>query len=247
MLLALTILTMPTFAAAQAEVRVFAAGAVTPTVKEIVALSRANVVLTSDTAGGLQKRVMSGEAGDVIVVTAPVMDALQKENRIAAGSRIDLARALIGVATRPGAPAPDLSSVDTFKAALLKAKSVSYVNPAAGGTSGVYMEKLFQTMGIFEQLKGKIVYRTQGASVADAVATGAAELGITFTSELHPNPGVRVAGVLPSAIQLPTIYAAGILMGARNIDAARAFVRTLAGPEGVAVLKKQGLEPLGGR
>jgi molybdate transport system substrate-binding protein len=238
---------MPTFAAAQTELRLFAAGAVTPTAREMIeAFTRTSgvkVIVTSDTAGGLQKRVMSGEAGDVIFVTAPVMEALQKENRIAPGTRVDLARALIGVAVRPGTPTPDISTVDAFMAALLKAKSISYVNPAAGGTSGVYMEKLFQTMGIFEQLKGKIVYRTQGALVADAVATGAADLGITFTSELQPNPGVRVVGVLPSEIQLPTIYTAALLAGNSNMEQGRAFLKLLTS-DGYATLKKAGLEPL---
>lgn len=248
--LALLFLLMPALATAQTELRVFAAGAVTPTVKEMVdAYTRASgtkVVVTSDTAGGLQKRVMSGEAGDVIFVTAPVMEALQKENRIAAGTRTDLGRALIGVAVRAGAASPDISTVDAFKVALLKAATVSYVNPAAGGTSGVYMEKLFQTMGIAEQLKGKIVYRTQGSLVADAVATGVAALGITFTSELQPNPGVKVVGTIPASIQLPTIYTAAILATSSNTEAARAFLKVLAGPEGSATLKRAGLEPLTG-
>ena len=81
--------------------------------------------------------------------------------------------------------------------------------------------------------------------MADAVAKGEAELGITFTSELQPNKGVKVAGTLPAAIQLPTIYAAAIVTTAGNGDAARAFLRTLAGAEGRAALTKAGLEPLG--
>src|SRR5688500_1380850 len=112
---AVLLLVLPTLAQAQTELRVFAAGAVTPTVKEMVDVftraSGTKVIITSDTAGGLQKRVTSGEAGDVIFVTAPVMEALQKDNRIAAGTRTDLGRALIGVAVRAGAASPDLSTV----------------------------------------------------------------------------------------------------------------------------------------
>ena len=247
---ALLLLLMPTLATAQTELRVFAAGAVTPTVKEMVdgftRVSGTKVIITSDTAGGLQKRVMSGEAGDVIFVTAPVMEVLQKEKRIVDGTRTDLGRALIGIAVRAGAASPDISTVDAFKAALLKAKTVSYVNPAAGGTSGVHMEKQLQALGIADQLKGKIVYRTQGSLVADAVATGAAELGITFTSELQPNPGVRVVGTIPASIQLPTIYTAAVLATNANMAAARAFLQLLASAEGAAVLKRAGLEPLAG-
>ena len=161
--------------------------------------------------------------------------------------RVDVARALIGVGVRAGAPGPDLSTPETFKAALLKARSVSYVNPASGGTSGTYFEGLLQRMGIAEAMKPKIVYRTQGSEVADAVAKGEAEFGISFTSELQPNKGVKVAGTLPAAIQLPTIYAAAIPTSAGNGEAARAFLKTLSGAEARAALIKAGLEPVGAR
>ena len=156
-----------------------------------------------------------------------------------------MARALIGVGVRAGAPSPDLSTAETFRAALLEARSVAYVNPAAGGTSGTYFEGLLERMGIADAMKSKIVYRTQGSEVADAVAKGEAELGITFTSELQPNPGVRVAGTLPAAIQLPTIYSAAVMATAENFEGARAFLRTLACAEGRAAVTTAGLEPIG--
>ena len=234
---------------AQAEVKVFVGGAMTGPVRAAGAAFARNsghtLVYVSDTTGALQKRLAAGEKADLVVVTSPAMDTLQKENRVVAASRVDLARALIGVAVRAGAASPDLSTPDTFKAALLKARSVSYVNPAAGGTSGTYFEGLMGRMGIADVMKAKVVYRTQGSEVADAVAKGEAELGITFTSELQPNKGVKVAGTLPAAIQLPTIYSAAITASAANGEAARAFLRTLAGDEGRTALRNAGLDPLG--
>ncbi|OFW14127.1 MAG: molybdate ABC transporter substrate-binding protein [Acidobacteria bacterium RIFCSPLOWO2_12_FULL_67_14] len=242
---------IPAPAAAQAELRVFVGGAMTGPVREAGdAFARASgtrVVYVSDTTGALQKRLASGERADVVIVTAPAMETLQKENRITAGSRVDLARALIGVGVRAGAPSPDLSTPETFRAALLKARTVAYVNPSAGGTSGTYFEGLLQRMGIADAMKPKIVYRTQGSEVAEAVATGAAEIGITFTSELRPHPGVKVAGTLPSEIQLPTIYTAAIVAGSANAEAARALLRALAGADGRAAVKKAGLEPIEAR
>lgn len=240
---------LPALAFAQAaEVKVFVGGAMAEPVMEVGAVfartSGLTLVYVRDTTGALQKRLAAGEKADLVVVTAPAMDGLHREGRVVAASRIDLARALIGVGVRPGAPVPDLSTPDTFKAALLAARSVSYVNPASGGTSGTYFEGLLQRLGIAEAMKAKVVYRTQGSEVADAVAKGEAELGITFTSELQPNTGVRVAGVLPAAIQLPTIYSAAVTTAAVNGDAARAFLRILAGAEGRGALTNAGLEPL---
>lgn len=243
------IVLLPAPARAQVELKVLVGGAMSEPVAEVgEAWARGSgnrFVYIRDTTGALQKRLASGEPADVIVLAAPGMDALQKDNRIVAGSRTDLARALIGVAVRAGAPSPDLSTVDTFKAALLKARSVSYVSPAAGGTSGTYIDGLLRRLGIADALKSKIVYRTQGSEVADAVAAGEAELGITFTSELAPNRGVRVTGTLPKEIQLPTIYAGAVVATSTQVDAARAFLRRMASSEGQAAVKKGGLEPVG--
>ena len=240
---------LPALALAQTELRVLVGGAVTAPVKEAgAAFTRASgntLVYVSDTTGALQKRLAGGDKADVVVLAGPGMDSLVKERLVVADSRIDLARALIGVGVRAGAASPDLSTPETFKAALLKARSVSYVNPASGGTSGTYFEGLLQRMGIADAMKPKIVYRTQGSEVADAVARGDAELGISFTSELAPNKGVKVAGTLPAAIQLPTIYSAAVAAASGHGDAARSFLRTLAGGEGRTALTKAGLEPLG--
>jgi molybdate transport system substrate-binding protein len=239
---------LPAFASAQTELRVFTGGAMSEPVREVgnvfAKSSGHRIVYVTDTTGALSKRLLSGERADVIVVTSAAIQALEKDGRIAAGSRVDLARALIGVGVKAGAPSPDLSTTEAFKAALLKAKTVSYVNPASGGTSGTYFEGLLQKMGIAAAMKPKTVYRTQGSEVAAAVAAGAAELGITFTSELAPTPGVKVAGTLPADIQLPTIYAGAVVANAGNADAARAFIRALAGADGRTALKKAGLEPV---
>ena len=239
----------PAVAFAQTEVRVFVGGAMTEPVKAAGAVfARASghtLVYVTDTTGALQKRLAAGEKADLVIVAGPGMDILQKQNLVVAASRVDLARALIGVGVRAGASSPDLSTPDTFKAALLKARSVAYVNPASGGTSGTYFEGLLQRIGIADAMKAKIVYRTQGSEVADAVARGEAELGISFTSELRPNTGVKVAGTLPAAIQLPTIYSAAMVTTAGNPEAARGFLRTLAGAEGRAAVTKAGLEPFG--
>jgi len=235
--------------ASAAEVKVFVGGAMTETVEKIGAdyakASGNSMSYVSDTTGALLNRLKAGEKADVLVVTAPAMDGLQKDSAIVAGSRTELVRALIGVATKPGARKPDLSSAETFKASLLAAKSVSYVNPKAGGTSGTYFEGLLAKMGIADQMKAKIVYRNQGSEVADAVAKGDAELGVSFIAELAPNKGVAVAGPLPDAIQLPTNYAAAIPAGAANAAAARGFIQAMAAPGGTAVFKAAGLEPLG--
>ncbi len=234
--------------AGTAELKVFVGGAMTETVEKLGAdyarMSGSKLEYVSDTTGALLNRLKAGEKPDVIVVTAPAMDGLQKDGALVSGSRAELVRALIGVAMKPGGKAPDLSSPDAFKASLLAARTVSYVNPKAGGTSGTYFEGLLAKMGIADQMKPKIVYRNQGSEVADAVAKGDAELGVSFIAELAPNKGVKVAGPLPNAIQLPTNYAAAIPSGSANQAAAKGFIAAMTSASGTAVFKAAGLEPL---
>jgi len=231
-----------------AELRVFVGGAMTETVSKIGAdfarSSGHGLEFVSDTTGALVNKLKAGEKADVIVVTEAAIEGLQKDGALAQGSRTELVRALVGVGVKAGAASPDLSSVDAFKRSLLAAKTVSYVDPKAGGTSGTYFEGLLAKMGIAEQMKPKIVYRTQGAGVADAVAKGEAELGITFIAELSPNKGVKIAGPLPNEIQLPTNYVAAIPRVSANQDAARAFIQAMTAPGGEAVFKGAGLQPL---
>src|SRR5262245_2807313 len=225
---------------AAAQLRLLVGGAMTEPVKKVGANFKNN--LTTDTSGALQNKLRSGEKADVIIVSAPAMDALEKESRIIPGTRVDLARGLIGVGMRPGTKAPDLSSAEAFKKAMLAAKSVSYVDPKAGGTSGTYIAGLFQKMGIAQDMQKKTVFRNQGSEVADAIAKGDAEIGITFTSEMITNKGVKLAGTLPDAIQLPTIYSGAVPVGAPNPDAARAFLQAMKAPAGVAAIKEAGLD-----
>lgn len=248
---ALGVLLALTASASAAEVRVFVGGAITGPLRDIGAAFSAKtgntVTVISDTTGSIQKRLRAGEKADLVVVTSTAVDALQKENILSANGRADLARALIGVGIRAGAKAPDISTPDSFKAALLAARTVSYVDPAAGGTSGTYFEGLMAKMGIAEAMKPKIVYRNQGSEVADAVAKGDAEIGITFGAEMLPNKGVTVVGPLPDAIQLPTTYTAAVTTSSASGEAAKGLIAALSADAGRAAIAKAGMEPLGKR
>jgi len=112
---------------------------------------------TDDTTGALQKKLRSGEKADIVLVSALGMNALEKEYLVVPGTRVELASAAIGVSVRAGAPSPDLSTPEAFKKAMLAAKSISYVDPRARGTSGIYLDGLFQRMEIADEMKKKAV------------------------------------------------------------------------------------------
>src|SRR5438067_1499754 len=107
---------------------------------------------------------------------------------------------------------PDISSVDAFKRTLLDARSIAYVDPASGGTSGIFLAQALEKLGIAAELKSKIrlVSPAAGQSsprVGEVVQRGEAEIGIQPISEaeigiqpiseLMEVPGIDIVGPLP--------------------------------------------------
>jgi molybdate transport system substrate-binding protein len=145
---------------------------------------------------------------------------------------------------KAGAPMPNVATVDDFKKALLAAKSVSYIDPASGGSSGIYVAKLLERLGIADQIKPKEKLK-KGGHVADLIKDGTAELGIHQISEIVPVKEVTLVGPLPPEIQNYTTYAAGVSAAAKSGEAARALIAHFSGPEAAAVLKAKGMQPPG--
>ena len=201
-----------------------------------------NVVVDNDTAGGLKKRIESGEAFDVAVITPAVIDELAGAGKIAAGSQVNLASVSIGVVVKEGAPKPDVSTVDAFKRALLEAKSVAYIDPASGGSSGIYIDKLLERLGIADQVRPKAKLK-KGGYVAELIVSGEAELGLHQISEIVPVKGAVLVGPLPKEIQNTTTYAAGLSASPQNKEAAQALIKMFSGPAAATVLKSKGMEP----
>jgi molybdate transport system substrate-binding protein len=185
------------------------------------------------------RRIGGDEVADVVIAPSFTIDNLIRDGKLAAGSRVDVAHSIIGVALRPGAPKPDLSSGEGLKKSLLQAKSIII----SGGPSGTYLSALFQRWGIADQIKGKTKRLGPGESPGVAVARGDGDIGFTQVSELLAVKGIDYLGPIPADVQSVTIFSAGIHKSAPQAEAARGLVKFVTAPASVPVLKKTGLEP----
>jgi molybdate transport system substrate-binding protein len=241
--------TMSQQTAQAADVTVISGGAfkqvLTPLAAQYEKESGNKVNVTYRTVGQHLKLISDGgETFDVAVLTPEAIDGLAKEGKIVPGSRADLARTGVGVVVKAGAPLPDISTVEAFKRALLAAKSVAYIDPKAGGSSGIYVAKLLERLGIAKEVNAKAVL-VQGGEVASHIADGEAELGIHQISEILPVPGVTLVGPLPADIQNFTVYSAGVATAAKDGAVARGMVKFLSGPHALPIIKSKGMEPAG--
>jgi molybdate transport system substrate-binding protein len=190
----------------------------------------------------IRKRMLAGETADVIILSRPVMDELQKQDKFAPDSVVDVAGTPVALAVRAGAPKPDISTVEALKQTLLNAKSIVYADPAKGGASGVYFAHVIDQLGIADQLKSKTIL-VSGAQSSEMVAKGEAEIGVGQSSEIVPVAGAQVLGPLPGEFASTTVFTAGIGGSSKSPEAAKSLIEFLTGPVAKPILNAKGFEP----
>jgi molybdate transport system substrate-binding protein len=139
---------------------------------------------------------------------------------------------------RAGAIEPDIGSVEAFKSVLRRAKAISY----SKGPSGLYVAELLERLGLAAEMKDKTVFAV-GRPVGEVIASGEAEIGMQQIIENQPVKGAHLVGPLPSELTNYVMYSAGFAPNATDSSAARAFVKFLASPEAVRIIRAKGMEP----
>ena len=236
---------LATAALAQAgEVRVISAGAVKSIVTDLVPAyekETGNKVVMEFGPMGFVRQKLASDPADVVIMSDTVLDDTIAKGGVVAGSRTDIWRTGMGVGVREGAPKPDISSLDAFKRALLEAKSIVYVDPASGATSGVHFATVLQKLGIAELVKPKTKL-VPGGYPAELVAKGEVDLVVHQISEIVPVKGVTLVGPLPKEVQKLTVYSAGVATKSANAELGRGFIAFLTRPAFKARLAEAGLD-----
>jgi molybdate transport system substrate-binding protein len=229
--LALSLVAAASAATAAADLSVLSAGAVESAVRKCARHYERefgrDVDMVFATGPQLSERLAGGHTADVLIAPEAVMAKALKSGRVVAESHSEIARVGVGIAVRRGASAPKVATLDALKDALLRADSVVY-NEAS---TGQYLEKLFDRIGIADQLKAKTARYPSAAEVLEHVLRGRArsEIGFAPITEIKDfeAKGLTFVGPLPADVQNYTSYVAGVMSEARAPDTARDFVRYL--------------------
>lgn len=185
------------------------------------------------------KRLAAGESYDVVIMSSTSIDEHLKSGKVAAGSRVDLAKSGVGVAVKAGAKKPDIKTVDALKKTLLDAKSVGY----STGPSGNYMISLFEKLGIADAMKPKLKQTPTGVFVGTIIANGEVDIGFQQVSELSHFKGVDYVGPLPAEVQKFTVFSSGVIADSKQAEPAKALQKFISAPAAASAYKKQGMEP----
>ena len=184
------------------------------------------------------EKIKTDAPGDLLVNFLPGFEALEKEGKVVAGTAVEFARAGNGVAVKEGAPKPDISTVEAFKQAMLNAKSIGHSN---NGT-GPFNTKLFQRLGIYDQIKDKIKI-IEGRPVAVAVAAGDVEIGMQQTNVIQPVPGSQYLGPLPPELIEYGHFGVGLRNTSKQPELAKQMIKFMLDPANDALIRKSAMEP----
>ena len=191
------------------------------------------------TAVTLQK-IRAGARGDAAILTEQGIEELTAEGILVPGSRVDLARSLVGMAVRAGAPKPDISTLEAFELALRSAHSLVY---SKGGASGIFFAGLLERLGLTGIVNAKATIIPSGFT-AELAARGEADIAIQQISELMAVPGVDIVGPLPPGAQESLMFSGALFADARNASGAAAVLKVLAAPATASILVRKGLWPV---
>jgi molybdate transport system substrate-binding protein len=226
-----------------AELKVIAGGSMTASMNALAApfekASGHRLSIHFDSTPNIIARVNAGAPFDVAVVPADVFKDAAAKARFVPGPTIDIARVGYGVIVRAGAPKPDISTPDAFKKAMLAAPSIAFLPASA---AGAYVTKVFERLGIAEDMKAKTKVQAAPAQIAPAVAKGEAEVGVFLTNVLVA-PGVELVGPFPGELQQELVFTSAVAADTKEADAAKALIDYLKTPEATAIIKAAGMTP----
>ena len=242
-LLSAAFIMTPSASLQAAELKVIAGGSMTTSMNALAApfekASGHKLSIHFDSTPNIIARVNSGTPFDVVVVPVDVFKDAAAKARFAPGPTIDIARVGYGVIVRAGASKPDLSTPDAFKKSLLAAPSIAFLPASA---AGAYVTKVFERLGIGEEMKAKTKVQAAPAQIAPAVAKGEAELGVFLTNVLVA-PGVELVGPFPADLQQELVFTSAVAADTKEADAAKALIDYLRTQEATAIIKAAGMTP----
>ena len=231
--------------ASGAEIKILSAVPLAPGVEQIAAQYKIEtgqvVQVQSVTTGDINRILSSNEPFDILITTTALVDQAAKDTKAVAASKTMVGRVGIGVIVRTGAVAPNISTPDALKQAVLAADAVVY-NTAGSGQS---VQKMFEDMGISAQVQSKANRPANAAQTMDRIIQGKGnEIGFGLISEIRPyeTKGVRMVGPLPVPVQTYINYEAILSSGSKLADDAKSFIRYLVTPAAKRAFASTGVD-----
>lgn len=198
---------------------------------------------TFGAVGMMKDKLLAGAPCDVVILTAALIQELEQQGHVQAGSSRPLGVVRTGVAVRAGEPLPDVATAEALARLLRGAGGIYFPDPIKA-TAGIHFMKVLKSLGLDQELADRLRPFPNGATAMRelAAAPGNGLVGCTQVTEILYTSGVQLAGVLPRAFELATVYTAAVCSHAANPAAAQAMVELLSADANAAKRLAGGFE-----
>jgi molybdate transport system substrate-binding protein len=231
-----------------ATLKAYTAGATKEGLAACAALFEAEtgIRIESHTTHGhlIEEQVIAGEVDDdMVLLPVAMIDNLADRGLVSAECRVALGTIRIGAAVRDGVKLPDVSTMAAFENALLSAKSIVITE----APSGKHLDRVFETIGLADQLADRITRYDMGYMVNDHLVASRTEneiaFGVATEISFYRDRGVAYAGPLPDEIQMALDYEAAMLTRCDKAPEVRRLFDFLATPGARESFARTGVEP----
>ena len=180
--------------------------------------------------GSMKETLLAGAPCDVLILTQALIEQLTASGQLLSGSARPLGVVKTGVAVMACEHAPDVSTPQALKAALLAATAIYFPDPVKA-TAGIHFFKVLQQLGIDGAVASKLRPFPNGATAMREMSLSSETglIGCTQVTEILYTPNVRLVAKLPQAFELATVYTAAVCAKSSNAKAALEFVELLSG------------------
>lgn len=222
--------------AAAAGLTILSPASAAPGATQLAAQFTAKTGIAVTVGGGGREKIFAilkdGGAADVVLLPSADFASLPQVTGM-----VPLGRIVVGVAVKAGSQAPDISTPEKFRAALLAAKGVAYADPAAGTSAGKVIDRMLSA----PEFAGVKRVPVQGLAVG-GLASGKADIALQMLPELAANKDVVLAGPVPAIYGAGVDFSAGLAATSGNAEQASSLILFLTAPEAAVIWRANGLD-----
>jgi molybdate transport system substrate-binding protein len=192
--------------------------------------------------GVMADKLRKGAAADIIILTAKLIADLASENLVAGNSISDIGLVETALAVSAGDPQVMATDAAALCAAFLAADAI-FVPDTKTSTAGIHVAKIFEQLGIAEEVAARLKIFPNGATAMRHLAASDAvkPIGCTQATEIIGTPGVVLSGSLPLGCELSTMYTAAVTMRAAHAKHAWVLIDLLIGVGQCELRERAGL------
>jgi len=194
-------------------------------------------------SGPLAKQIESGAPADLFIsADLKWMDYLAEKNLIVSNSRSNLLGNTLVLIAPKDKPVTLRIAKGFDLAGALGDGHLAMGNPKSV-PAGTYGQSALESLGVWDQVSGKVAGAENVRAALAFVARGEAPLGIVYASDAKSEPHVVVVDTFPEDSHPPIVYPVAITATSAN-PAAKDFLAYLKTPEAATAFEAQGFTVL---